>query len=131
MSKIHTETYQGEIRHYSNGEEDEIISLSALDDPLAQEIEEDMDAHGKYLTVRYYISEQELSEERLLEEYLKTIFGIGKVEYHVAYSEITGYLWTDEELQVGGHDLLEELQSHVGKWLHLQIDYSREAPTAS
>ena len=53
---------------------------------------------------------------------LKFIGGI-EADFNPRYSEITGYLWTDEELNVGGHDLMAELKSNVGKWLILEIVY--------
>src|SRR5437868_3327415 len=49
---------------------------------------------------------------------------------HSHYSEITGYLWTDENLMVGGHDLLDELRSHKGSFVHLEIAYSKDVPDA-
>jgi hypothetical protein len=45
--------------------------------------------------------------------------------YRGVLSEYTGYLWTDEDLMVGGHDLLAELKSHLGKFCHLYVHYSR------
>jgi hypothetical protein len=46
--------------------------------------------------------------------------------YFNAYSEITGYLWTEESLMIGGHDLLEIFRSHVGHYLVLEITYNQE-----
>ncbi|MNJ80064.1 hypothetical protein D3C77_783070 [compost metagenome] len=48
--------------------------------------------------------------------------GFCDVGYGARYSELTGYLWTDEYLKVGGHDIIEELRSYVGKWLILEIE---------
>jgi hypothetical protein len=31
-------------------------------------------------------------------------------------------LWTDEDLNVGGHDLLEEIRSYLGKFIYLEVD---------
>ena len=42
------------------------------------------------------------------------------------YSDYTGYLWTDENLKIGGHDLLDELKEDCGKWLFLTIEYKDE-----
>jgi hypothetical protein len=49
--------------------------------------------------------------------------GLGEADVGHRYSEITGYLWTDEEIMVGGHDLIEELHDHLGKFCHLEITY--------
>ena len=47
--------------------------------------------------------------------------------FGACYSEYTGYLWTDEEVLIGGHDLIEELRGCEGKWLLLEI-VVHEAP---
>ena len=44
----------------------------------------------------------------------------------MAYSEITGYLWTDEVVKIGGHDLLKEFETHLGKYLYMEIEYYEE-----
>ena len=43
------------------------------------------------------------------------------MQYIHRYSEETGYLWTDEKLEIGGHDILKELYSYIGKYLYLEI----------
>ena len=50
------------------------------------------------------------------------VMGDANVDLQSRYSEITGYLWTDEDLNVGGHDLLAELKGHVGKWLIMEVE---------
>lgn len=47
--------------------------------------------------------------------------GMAEGEFIHCYSEITGYLWTDEELKTGGHDLLKELRAHAGKYAVVKI----------
>ena len=64
-------------------------------------------------------------EDELQEAFLGRLDGLGEVDFDIRYSEITGYLWTDEELKVGGHDLIEELTSYVGKYLYLKVTYSK------
>jgi hypothetical protein len=58
------------------------------------------------------------------------MLGEGDATFGARYSEDTGYLWTDEELNVGGHDLLGELESHEGRYCLLEIRYSHEVPGA-
>ena len=122
------ETYTGKLTKWHNGEEDDILSLEGTDCPLAKTIKDHMDAHGRYLTVRYWTAEKEMSADELTEATVMMQFGVGKADYYLSYSEITGYLWTTEELEVGGHDLLNELKSHIGKWLRLEIEYARATP---
>jgi hypothetical protein len=77
----------------------------------------------KPVTVRYWISETEKTKDQLKENHLATLSGSIDADYSDKYSDYTGYLWTDETLKVGGHDLLRELYSHVGKFLYLEVDY--------
>ena len=48
--------------------------------------------------------------------------GLLESEFWEQYSEITGYLGTDETLNVGGHDLLEELRSNIDNYIILEIE---------
>ena len=125
------ETYTGKLTKWSNGEEDDILSLEGTDCPLAETIKDHMATHGRYLTVRYWTAEKEMSADELTEVTVMMQCGVGKADYGVAYSEITGYLWTTEELEVGGHDVLEELKSQIGKWLRLEIEYARATPNVA
>lgn len=123
--------YRGTLGHYDNGEDDEILGVADargdVQEPLAECIKDDIEAYGPYLSVRYFIADQPMSREALTDAWVKTVCGLGEADYAMRYSEITGYLWTDEAIRVGGHDLLEELQGHLGQWLDLEIDY-QQAP---
>jgi len=122
MKKI----YQGIIRNFPYRDNDEAVFLGDDEEPLASIIEQDIDDFGCFLSVRYFISDKEKSIDKLTEDLIKKICGVGNSEYSDAYSECTGYLWTNQELDVGGHDLIAELDSNVGKYLYLEIDYSNE-----
>lgn len=112
--------YSGFLKLGSNGEEDDILFLSSLYDPLAEEFEDSI--ANRNVKARYYISDKEVTLEEAEQYFVRRLFGEIRVKYSVAYSEITGYLWTNEDIIIGGHDLLEELKSHVGKYLILIID---------
>jgi hypothetical protein len=107
----------------SHGEGDDILFLSEHSVPLAEEIADDLQSHGDRVTVRYYISDNKTTLEKAQTEFTKKLMGDAEAEFGHAYSDITGYLWTDEELQIGGHDLLTELKSAKGKWLNLEIEF--------
>lgn len=121
------EAYRGELVRLSNGEEDDLTGLrgEGVEYILAEEIQHAMNRYGQYLSVRYFISDVPLSEEELTLELVKMVCGYGEVSYGMCFSEDTGYLWTNEDLMVGGHDLLGELGGHIGKYLHLEIEYSK------
>jgi hypothetical protein len=127
MKKI----YKGFLEYKENSEGEQLISFTHVKDEwfednyLSSWIEGDIDNHGSYLTVRYYITNKELSEDELNDEWIKTLEGFGDVCYDMRYSDCTGYLWTDNKLNVGGHDLMEELESYIGRFLWLEIEYHK------
>ena len=96
------------------------------DEPISELLEE---ITGKVVTVRYFISDKEDTLENIQEQFIRSLFGELEAEHRPRYSEITGYLWTDEELNVGGHDLLSELEVESygeGKYLYLIVDIHEE-----
>lgn len=93
-------------------------------EPLARILEDKI--VNENVTVRYFISDHEAALEQIQTEYLTQLMGCAEVEYWSHYSEYTGYLWTDEEITIGGHDLLRELKSYDGKYLILLIDVSNK-----
>mgnify|MGYP001561316929 CR=1 FL=1 len=112
--------YKGFITERSKGENDDALFIGDMEYPLAEEFETEL--QGKQVSVRYWISDTEKTKEQLQEGALKTLIGAVDADYGDRYSEITGYLRTDEELKIGGHDLLAELSSSKGKFVYLEID---------
>lgn len=43
--------------------------------------------------------------------------------YEQAFSEITGYLWTDQELKLGGHDLVPIFEANAGRYIWMEIEF--------
>jgi len=116
--------YKGLIALHDYGEAMNVLFLSDLDDPLAIVLEEEI--ADKVVSVSYWITDQKCTHEEAQREFLKRLSGVAECEFQSQYSEITGYLWTDEEINIGGHDLLQELKSHIGKWLLLDIAIKEE-----
>lgn len=124
--------YRGILAEHDHGEGMDILFLDPGEDPLAEMIMDDIDRHGHYLTVRYWTADAARSDDDMIEGALWELLGRGDADFHHVYSEITGYLWTEETIEVGGHDLLEELRSQKGRYCLLEIAYSREpADTAN
>jgi len=121
--------YRGTLRLGVHGEGYDILFLGD-DDPLAEVISDDIEQHGRYLTARYWTAGASRSDGDMAEGAIREMLGAGDAEFRHAYSEITGYLWTDEEIKVGGHDLLAELQAQAGRYCLLEITYAKE-PKAS
>lgn len=115
-----TLTYNGFIKEDNYGENDDALFIGDSEEPIAEILEDEI--VGKQVSARYWIADKETTKEQLQEDFIRTISGIGDAEYTSRYSDITGYLWTDEELKIGGHDLLEEIRSYLGKFIYLEID---------
>lgn len=130
-----TKTYEGQLVIRDEWEDYEALALSVigLDEPLilAEAIKEDISEYGSYLSVRYWITHKYTPVDHLLAATLNTLYGNTDAKYQAHYSELTGYLWTDEWLKVGGHDLIERLRPMVGDYLHMEIGYSREPQTGN
>lgn len=96
------------------------VFIGDTDQPFIEKIQNDID--GKQVSLRYFISDTEKSKDELLENLIKQISGDSEAEYNSRYSDLTGYLWTDQNLKIGGHDVLAEISSYEGKFIHLEID---------
>jgi hypothetical protein len=77
---------------------------------------------NRQVTVRYWITDEQCSKEEAVESLVMRLHGLAECKFDSHYSELTGYLWTDEEVKVGGHDLIRELESFVGMYLTLEVD---------
>jgi hypothetical protein len=140
MSAVTKKVYRGWLVYGTNGEKDEILSLAPIktdvsvpanlwyddeeDTPfISKMVQRGMDRYGHYTTVRYFASPSEFLENEAAERFIRALYGTVKAEYAVAYSEITGYLWTTDDFKVGGHDMIQELKSYLGQYLQLEVDY--------
>ncbi len=114
-----TREYNGLLALHSYGEESGILFLSSLQDPLAEEL---LWMSRKEVTVRYWITDRQCTRDEAQKDFLETVFGRATVDFGAHYSELTGYLWTDENFAVGGHDMITELSSHVGEYLYIEVE---------
>lgn len=113
------EIFRGFIDVRDYAEEYDVLFIGNSDDPFAEEMEEYKD---EIVSVKYWTSIEEKSREDLVLGHITyTCGGSVDAKYIGHYSDITGYMWTDEELNIGGHNLLDELKTHVGKFIHLEI----------
>jgi hypothetical protein len=120
--------YRGYLSLGSNGEDEHVLRLGEpVEDPkwLAEAVMEDIEKHGNVLTVRYFITKESIPEDMVIPELLKTLAGWGDAKYAMVYTEMTGYIYTEEDLLIGGHDLLAELKNNLGKFCQLEIQFNR------
>jgi hypothetical protein len=112
--------YKGFIREGNYGEHCQAIFIGDMEEPLAEELQHTIS--NKNVSLRLWVSEEEKTKDEILEGFLAALYGRAFVEYHDNYSDYTGYLWTDEELSIGGHDVMRELMSYIGFYVILEID---------
>lgn len=112
--------YKGIINERSDCGDDESIFLGDSKEPLVEQLKDEIS--GKQVNCRYFIAGAPETRSQLIEGLIQRLYGAAKADYSHAYSDYTGYLWTDEELKIGGHDLIEEIRSNKGKFLYLEIE---------
>jgi hypothetical protein len=125
--------FRGRLCMTSNSEDDELLGLTVTDAAgnisetaiLAKALQDEMEDGQAIVSVRYLVSDEPIPEDKIEEAVVRHFYGPSDIKYSIHYSEITGYLWTDENLIVGGHDLLEELKSYIGKYLHLEFKVAK------
>lgn len=103
-----TQSYVGFI---SLGSFDEIL----LDgEPIAKVIDND-DWAGKTVHLRYFVSNSPFeSMDDAVEKHVMSVLGLVDAEYwEIHGSEWTGQYGVHETLTIGGHDLIEELSTHL------------------
>ena len=115
-----TKTYTGMLNLRDPGEAMDILYVSSIDRPLAEVLADEIS--GRTVSVRYWVTDKEVSKDAAAECFIGRLMGQADCEFMSWYSEVTGYLWTDENIKIGGHDLLAELQSYVGRYLILEVD---------
>jgi hypothetical protein len=120
---MNVKIYQGYLNQQVEGDGD-VLKLDGVF--LAETICCDMRKYGNYLSVRYWIADKPFQRNDAEELTLKLLYGNGDSLVGARYSDITGYLWTDEEINVGGHDLIKELYSFEGKYCVLEIKYNKK-----
>lgn len=79
---------------------------------------------GSKAFVRYFITSAPATAESASEALIHKTFGFDVLEAEYvleAYSEVTIEAW-EENLKIGGHDLISELSSYEGKYLILIIE---------
>jgi hypothetical protein len=114
------------LRDYGDGMG--LTFLSDDDEPLAARVMDDCGAYGRYASVRYFVSDEPRPVAEMEENLVRKISGALDANFGDCYSEITGYLWTDEEAVIGGHDVIAEISTYEGRYVWLEIRYTQTHP---
>ncbi|MGB9936646.1 MAG: hypothetical protein ACPK7O_02915 [Methanobacterium sp.] len=112
--------YEGQIIDKVNSRNE--LYLNNYEKPLNKIIDEDSKKYGNYLFIKYWISDKELSESELDEEFMDAYY---ENKDNIFYFEISEYLWK-ESGNGCKHDIIRELSSYINKYCKLDIDYSKQ-----
>lgn len=96
---------------------------------LAEVIQELLGWKG-IATFQYHVCSEPKGFYELEENLVKTAMGDVQTRFSHAYSDLTGYLWTNEEIKVAGHDVLDEIAntaSSIGAPAYLALRVERKA----
>ena len=81
------------------------------------------------VSVSYFISDNEETENKIKEEYLKRLFGSIEAKYEAETYNYSSYTYGtnyDTYLQIGGHNLFEEFEELYGKYCILKVSVKVE-----
>lgn len=76
---------------------------------IAEVLEELVSWKGTIMTFQFHVASEPLSFHALQEDWIKTVMGLTTASFTHSYSDLTGYLWTNESIKAGGHDVLKEI----------------------
>ena len=116
-SKIKEYYVCGPLSYVKDGDGDGIVGVIFVDGELILADWLQGVCYNKFVTIDYVVNDTFLKPEDMNRSIIEHLYGKATISYGHCYSDITGYLWTDEECTLGGHDIIEELRTHMGsKW---------------
>jgi hypothetical protein len=76
---------------------------------LAEVIQDLVGWKGTIKTFQWHVSNKPFTFYELEEAVANSALGEVQAQFYHRYSDLTGYLWTEEKVVVGGHDVLKEI----------------------
>lgn len=119
------------IIKYDNSEGQRIDLIDGEEvNNLVEEFEFAVRKYGSMVQLNYWISDKPCTKEKMLEAWLNKIFGAIETDC----DEVFQGSWTyenhsavgynkDYKLQVGGHDLFNELSDQEGKFIIMELNF--------
>lgn len=86
---------------------------------------------AKIIVMSYALSNIELTDKNFADYFLQKFYGQLEADYYLKYSEITGYLWTHETLEINHHNLLSIFEEHVGENLYVEFATQSDFPAVT
>lgn len=81
-----------------------------------------------YASLSYALSDSPIDPHFVAESAILSYYGLIDKEYAVSWSDTSGYLWTEERFNVGGHSILDILKDNLGRYIHMEMSLYRKRP---
>lgn len=102
-----------------NGDELETVVDSF---PFTKEMAEKCGWFGSFANIQMLTGDTPIDIDHIDETKIVSMMGEVDSKYYHRYSDLTGYLWTEEEFKCGGHNIPQILQSHMDEYVHMEIE---------
>lgn len=103
----------------------EIEERTVSEFPLTKEMEDRCEWLDSYASIQMLTGDTPIDLDHLDETKIVSMMGMVDATYYHRYSDYTGYLWTEEGFKCGGHDIRKILSSHIGEYIHMEIELYR------
>lgn len=101
--------------------------LTATDEfAFSPKMEEKLGWGKIYASLSYALSDSPIDPHSVAESAILSYYGLIDRKYTVSWSDMSGYLWTDEEFKVGGHSILDILTENRGRYIHMEMSLYRK-----
>ena len=90
--------------------------------PFTKAMEDKCGWRDKYVSIQMLTGNTPIDIDHIDETKIVSMMGEVDSEYYHTYSDYTGYLWTNEGFTCGGHDIPQILKSHMGEYIHMEIE---------
>lgn len=90
--------------------------------PFTKEMEDKCGWLGNYASIQMLTGKKPIDLDHIDETKIVSMMGEVSSKYYHRYSDYTGYLWTEEGFKCGGHDIPKILTSHMGEYIHMEIE---------
>lgn len=81
---------------------------------------------GKKVKVRYAFAQEPRTIEEIDINMLKVLDGQMDGRLSEVWSDVTGFLWMEEDLKIGGHNLIDVIRRHQNKYLAMEVIFDPE-----
>lgn len=110
--------FQGILSDGNHDADVNTIKLSGDEEYLIDRLKQ---FNKEHVNIKYCISSQEIDRDTVDEHLFMQAHGLADIDLVVMHSDSSSWLDT-ENLEVGGHNILRELESHIGKHILLEVE---------